>query len=101
MGFKNKRPARRDDEMTPEKAQELIEEAIEWINDLEDDYPEVWERAEDKDFDLVAIRERLEDMGKSIEKFDNVTGPMGHAIKNMHAGVEGWYGRRNQQHADD
>ena len=97
MGFTSKR---RDDEFTPEKAQELIKETIDKINELEDDYPEVWERAEDKGFDLSDIRERLESMGESIKRFDNVTGPMGRAIKNMCSGIDGWYDGRDRQQRD-
>ena len=97
MGLRNRRPTRRDDSFTPDVAQELIKATLEHINELEDDYPEVWEQAEEHDFGLADIRERLEDMSESIEKFDNVTGPMVKAIQNMCKGVEGWYGRRDQQ----
>jgi len=76
---------------TPEEVVDEIDEAIEMIDDLLEDYSEVAEKAMDAGFDLEDIRKRLRDVGDTIDKNYSVTSKQIKAVENWRRGISGWH----------
>ena len=73
---------------TSDDALEDIEAILFMIDEIENEYPRVWDRGEDF---LSDVREKVQGVKLSVENTDSVTENMARAIHNWSNGVMNWH----------
>jgi len=71
-----------------EEAIEQIDGTLELIQDLEDDYPRIWDNGEDF---FTDVREKMTEVRETIEENERVTMGQARAIENWGEGVRKWH----------
>lgn len=71
-----------------EEALEAIDAILKRITEIEEDYPESWERGEDF---LTDVREKLSDIRPRVVEYGSATAKQMQAIRNWGDGVDRWH----------